>query len=570
MPGVSMSGIDLSGYSIEETASVLQKEIGFSDTSQVSLIYKDQIFQVKTGDLGIRLDIAASTNKAYSFGRSGSPGAFFAYHMLGRHTIHSLTPIIKFDQTITLESLAEIKQKLDQPMIESGLQLEGTEVIATNGQVGRSLDIAGSIDQIEFHLKRGSIENIPLVVNEQQPVIKDSAIFAESVKKILNEPFVLLMPEEVTTGQKEYRISELNLSDMLTIIRETDGDEVALVPQFNEALLNGLLVEIASEVNTAPINARFIFNDDTRELDLLASASAGFELEIQPSLERAQDAIRNSASSIELVFKLIKPVVGDQVTAEDLGISELVHSESSYFYGSSSARIKNIEKASAEFHGLLVPPGDVFSMAEIMQEVSLDAGYTEALIIYNGKTIEGVGGGVCQVSTTLFRTAFFAGFPILERHPHAYRVSYYEKTVGNNRDESLAGLDATVYVPIVDLKFTNDSDHWLLMETYISRADNRLTWKFYSTSDGRTIEWHSSGPINTVEPKKPLYQFNSNLKEGEIKQVDWEAEGADVQVTRTVSRNGEILFEDSFFTQYAPWRAVFEYGPGLDGIPDNE
>ena len=70
----------------------------------------------------------------------------------------------------------------------------------------------------------------------------------------------------------------------------------------------------------------------------------------------------------------------------------------------------------------------------------LDNGYSEALIIYNGKTIEGVGGGVCQVSTTLFRTAFFAGFPIEERHPHAYRVSYYEKTYGNKRDSNLAGL----------------------------------------------------------------------------------------------------------------------------------
>ena len=570
MPGVYMAGVNLTGFSIEKTASTLQEEIDFSTPIQVSLVYQDQVFPVRAEDLGIKLNLAASTQKVFAFGRSGSPGAFFAYHMLGRYTIHDLLPVIEFDQSITLEYLAGIKKAVDQPMVDSGLQLEGTEVVTTKGQTGRSLDIEGSIGSIGFHLQRGDIENIPLVINEQQPEIKDAAVFAETVKEILDEPFTFHIPEEVVAHQKEFRISEINLSSLLRINRKTESNQVTLVPQFDEGLLTGLLTEIASEVNTAPRNARFIFNDDTRKLDLLASATTGYELEIESSLEMAQDAIRNSASSVELVFNSIKPAVDNQATAQELGISELVRSESSYFFGSSSARIQNIETASAEFHGLLVPPGDIFSMAEIIREVSLDTGYTEALIIFNGKTIEGVGGGVCQVSTTLFRTAFFAGFPIQERHPHAYRVSYYEKTAGNSRDDSLAGLDATVYVPIVDLKFINDSNYWLLMETYISRADNRLTWKFYSTSDGRTVEWYTSGPTNTVEPKKPLYQLNSDLDDGEIKQVDWEAEGADVLVNRIVNQKGKILFEDSFFTQYSPWRAVYEYGPGTDGIPDNE
>jgi len=244
-----------------------------------------------------------------------------------------------------------------------------------------------------------------------------------------------------------------------------------------------------------------------------------------------------------------------------------VHQESSYFYGSDQARIHNIETAANQFHGLLVPPGEVFSMASAMGEISLDSGYSEALIIYNGKTIEGVGGGVCQVSTTLFRTAFFTGFPIVERHPHAYRVSYYEKVAGNIRDSNLAGLDATVYIPLVDLKFKNDTPYWLLMETYVNRSANRLTWKFYSTNDGRTMKWTTTGPTNTIEPKKPLYQLNTDLETGEIKQIDWEAEGADITVSRTVSKDGEFFFDDTFFTRYEPWRAVYEYGPGTTGIP---
>jgi len=261
--------------------------------------------------------------------------------------------------------------------------------------------------------------------------------------------------------------------------------------------------------------------------------------------------------------------VTDDVSANDLGITELIHQEHSYFFGSREPRIQNIEKAASEFHGLLVPPGATFSMAAAMGNITLDNGYKEDLIIYNGRTIEGVGGGVCQVSTTLFRAAFFAGFPIVERHPHAYRVSYYEKTANNSRDPNLAGLDATVFIPLVDLKFINDTPYWLLMETYVNRAANRLTWKFYSTSDGRQVEWQTSGPINIVEPKKPLYKLNEDLEPGEIKQVDWEADGADVRVDRYVYRDGMLINSDTFFTHYAPWRAVYEYGPGTEGIPED-
>src|SRR5690606_1667060 len=116
-----------------------------------------------------------------------------------------------------------------------------------------------------------------------------------------------------------------------------------------------------------------------------------------------------------------------------------------YFYGSSASRIQNIEAAAKSFHGVLVAPGEIFSMGDYISDISLENGFAEALIIYGGRTIKGVGGGVCQVSTTLFRTVFFAGFPVIERNPHAYRVSYYELTASGSVNTDLAGLDAAVF-----------------------------------------------------------------------------------------------------------------------------
>jgi vancomycin resistance protein YoaR len=219
---------------------------------------------------------------------------------------------------------------------------------------------------------------------------------------------------------------------------------------------------------------------------------------------------------------------------------------------------------------LLVPPGATFSMGSVLGDVSLDNGYAEALIIFGNRTIQGVGGGVCQVSTTLFRAVFFGGFPIVERYPHAYRVSYYELKADGGYDTRLAGLDATVFVPLVDFKFLNDTPHWLLMETYVNETARTLTWKFYSTGDGRSVEWGSGGLQNIEEPPDPVYEENPDLAKGEVKQVDWAVEGADVTITRTVSRDGQVLYEDTITTHYLPWQDVYQYGPGTKNMPPDE
>jgi vancomycin resistance protein YoaR len=186
------------------------------------------------------------------------------------------------------------------------------------------------------------------------------------------------------------------------------------------------------------------------------------------------------------------------------------------------------------------------------------------LIIFGGRTIEGVGGGVCQVSTTAFQAAFHAGFPILERTPHGYRVGYYEQGEG-------PGMDATVFYPVVDFKFVNESPHHLLIETYTYERSQKLLFKFYSTSDGRTVE-KADVQIYDVIPHPPdLYVEDPELETGEIKQVDWSADGANVLITRVVrNADGSLLREDNFFSHYLPWQAIFNYGPGTEGIPSPE
>lgn len=357
------------------------------------------------------------------------------------------------------------------------------------------------------------------------------------------------------------------LAELLTFESVTSNGQQVYKLALRKDKMRQILNDLAPEIRQAPENARFIFNDDLRQLDLMTPAVIGRELNIEASLNSISEKLIAGEHSVPLELVLTEPQVKDEATAEQLGITELVHAETSYFYGSDPGRVQNIQAASSRFHGLLVAPHETFSMATALGDISLDNGYAEALIILGNQTIKGVGGGVCQVSTTLFRSAFFSGFPILERHAHAYRVSYYEKTAGNQINESLAGLDATVFVPLVDLKFTNDTPYWLLMETYVSPAYSNLTWKFYSTGDGRSVNWKTSGLTNVVPAPKTLYRENPELPNGKIKQVDWKADGADITVNRTVYKSGSVYLQDTFKTHYLPWQAVYEYGPGTEGMP---
>ena len=532
-PGVYVEDFYIGGMTVEKAAVELTQHFTIFEPDGVQLNYLDTAFFVDTSDIGLSIDAVRTAINAFNFGRSLPFQKWLFQQPLIATKRIEIPPVLIYDQNIAWHQLHKIALTEDIPVVEAKLELDGARVIAANGQVGRTLDLKTSLDNIASAVINGDISSIDLAVSETIPTLLDATPYIPDAQAVLNQPFIITVPEDINTGNNRWTMTPENLAPMLTFI-SPDNAALSLKPQFTETSLHGLLTSIAEQIDILPENPRFIFNDETLQLDLFTEGIPGIAVDLEASKIAIQSALANGKSRSELVINTLPPKISNSATGEELGITELIHMESSYFFGSDNARIQNIETAANEFLGILVKPGETFSMASTMGDISLDNGYSEALIIYDGKTIEGVGGGVCQVSTTLFRTAFFAGFPINERHPHAYRVSYYEKVAGNYRDTDLAGLDATVYIPLVDMKFTNDSPYWLLMEAYVNRPASRITWKFYSTEDGRTMEWQTAGLTNRVETKKPLYILNEELEAGEIKQVDWEAEGADVTVRRVV------------------------------------
>jgi len=525
------------------------------------------MWTVSPSDLGLFLDAETTALAAYNLGRAGNPSARLADRWNAWSSGMDIAPIFVFDERIAQNYLLGLAQQIDRPIIEANLGVNGVEVVVNSGQVGRMLDIPAALASLDAQMQTMTDGLVPLVVKETPPVILDATAQAELARQILSAPLVLQIPGAKEGDPGPWSFERAALAQMLTIQRiQTGQGESYQVGLSTEALRN-FLQNIAPSLADSPQNARFIFNDDTRQLDLLQGATIGRALDVDSSLQQINQQVMEGKHTVNLVMQTTNPAVMDDATAESLGISELVSVHTSYFYGSSADRIQNIDTASSRFHGVLVAPGESFSMADALGDVSLDNGYAEALIIFGDRTIKGVGGGVCQVSTTLYRTAFLGGYQIDERWPHAYRVGYYEQTPSGGHDPDLAGMDATVFAPQVDFRFTNDTPYWLLMETYMGTSS--LTWKFYSTSDGRTVEWDNSGLQNIVESPEPLYEENPDLANGEIKQVDWAVDGADVTVTRQVYRDGTLIHDDVFTTHYVPWQAKYQYGPGTE-IPTPE
>ncbi|MEK6752785.1 MAG: VanW family protein [Chloroflexota bacterium] len=561
-PGVSVAGVDLSGLAPDDAALKLSQTLSYPITGKVLFRDADKIWLASPVELGMVFDPSASAFAAYDFGRKGGLFAALSGQVSARGLGADVAPVVIFDQRVAYAYLQNIGAQVNQSVVEASLRVEGTNVVSQPGQLGRALNLDATLIYLGGQLQSFRDGEVRLVIQETSPKLLDVSSQAEAARRILSQPLTIAVPNYQQDDPGPWIFDVPVVANMLAVNTVENGGvtemQVGLDPNKLRVSLNDLKVL----VDQNPANARFVFNDETLQIEAIAASAIGRAMDVEASIKAINEALLRGEHTVVLNIVEQQPAVADTASGAELGITQLVAEQTTYFYGSSSARIQNIKAAAERYHGLLVAPGETFSMGSVLGDVSLENGFAEALIIYGGRTIKGVGGGVCQVSTTLFRTVFFAGFPVVERYSHAYRVSYYEKTISGAINPDLAGMDATVYFPLVDFKFQNDTPYWLLMETYV--VGETLTWKLYSTSDGRSVTSETTGPGNVVPPLPPIFEENPELKVGEIKQVDYPAQGADVTVTRTVWRNGQIYFTDQFQTHYQPWAAVCEYGPGTE------
>lgn len=327
-------------------------------------------------------------------------------------------------------------------------------------------------------------------------------------------------------------------------------------PTFNYQPVDEFLKTAKEKYNQPAKNARFKFENN--KVIAFAKEVWGQKINQEKFIESLEKEIKEIENKKENNINLSLPLekIEPEIKLSEInqfGITEEIGMGKSDYSGSISQRIHNIILAASKFNGILIAPQKILSFNDTVGDISSLTGYQPAYIIKDGKTILGDGGGVCQVSTTLFRAALNAGLPIIERQPHAYRVSYYE-------NDSPPGFDATVFAPNVDLKIKNDTEAYLLIETEIDKEKNLLYFYLFGKKDGRRVEISKSTVWDVIPPLPPKYQDDPTLKKGVIKQIDFPAFGAKANFHYKVSKDSQILFEKNFFSLYRPWQAIYLVG----------
>jgi vancomycin resistance protein YoaR len=337
---------------------------------------------------------------------------------------------------------------------------------------------------------------------------------------------------------------------MLTLDEVENDSGQALTVALDQEALREFLEPIAARIDRPAREARFTYDPRTGQLTPIIASQEGRTLDITRTLELVNSQVTSDARTIALPVLIEKPRIAMEDVAS-FGVVELVSKGTSTFKGSSAGRVRNIQVASSHFHGVVVGPGEVFSFNQFLGEVEDAFGYKQSYVIFGDRTVLGPGGGVCQVSTTAFRAAFFGGFPILQRWPHTYRVGWYEPPVG---------LDATVFAPAVDFRFQNDSPAHLLIQTEVDAQEGTLTFYFYGTKPSRTVELDGPHIESEIPHGEPIYEEDPSLPVGVTKQVDWAHDGMDVTIYRIVREGDRVISRDTFFSRYKPWQARFLVG----------
>lgn len=302
-------------------------------------------------------------------------------------------------------------------------------------------------------------------------------------------------PEKIALKNLKQELTDLSLKELTLLIqgekrtiavetirgwlepytREYTGKEDVRI---SSEKMGEYLVSISPLVNIQPVNAKFKLVDGKAEE--FVPSEYGRRLDVDTSKRIISDAIINGLKEATLPVEIIEPAITLN-RVNELGITTLIGRGESDFKGSPLSRIHNIKVGSAKYNGEILKPGETFSFNSILGEADEQSGYQPELVIKKGKLTYEYGGGLCQVSTTLFRAAIMAGLPILERRPHSFPVRYYDPQ----------GFDATIYPGVVDLKFKNDTLNHILIQSRIEGT--KLTFDIYGPTDSRKVALE--GPI---------------------------------------------------------------------------
>jgi vancomycin resistance protein YoaR len=558
-PNVWALGENIGGMTRNDAQVMLAGRFSYGGQAVFTFRDGDKFWQMTATDLGVQFDLETTIDQAYQIGHTGNFVNDLFAQLSAWFVGKSIAPVVVYNQQVAIDKLNSIAQEINRSSQNASLVLDGTTLQSTEGQNGRVLDVATTLRRLEEYINRlESGAEIPLVVTETPPLVSSVSGASQALQVALSAPVQLVAVDERGNQLGPWTASTDQIAQLLSlnVSNNPDGTQSYDVRVNGQAFAT-FLETLAPGLVTAPEDARYHFNEQTGQLEVIQPALSGRTLNIEETVRRLENAVFSTdARVVPMAFNLTLPTLHDQVSAQELGITMMVAESTTYFTGSPENRRRNIAVAASRFDGLVIAPGQEFSFNRYLGEISEEGGFVEGKVIVGDRTVIGIGGGACQVSTTVFRAAFNAGYAITERNSHGYRVGFYE--LGG----SPPGLDAAIWQPERDFRFQNNTPYYLLIEVSVFPNDSALQFRFYSTPHFR-VEIEPAIVKNVIDPLPTRYEANVDLRTGESLQVDYSAYGADVTVYRNIyDLNGNLLTEDYIYTHYLPWGAIFQVPPG--------
>ena len=538
IPGVLLGNVSVGGMTFEKAKTALVNSFEKSER-KILLKSSPYEYEITTEDIGFELYVDASVARAFEVGRIGNLYVDTKDKLAGIFKPLVIPVFYEFDDLLLGQKLAAVRGEVVKPATEAEFVLDNGSLVVTPSAIGRKVDAGDLYQFIIESFNRLDFGEKELPMEEYRPDISDADL--EGVKEEMNE--LIFAPFKVVHKDAEWIFEELRKLEMVSFEKNRGDLELVL----NKPVFEAYIEELEIEVNISPQGlVRETDGDKVLEFEIIEK---GEVLDIKGFTEDFKKAFFTLRPSVDVSMQ----DSGFPEEASKYGIYALLGEGTSKFTGSAQARINNLTLAAERTNGILVPPGGFYSLNESVGEISGRTGYDTAWIIASGRTVLGEGGGVCQTSTTLFRAILNSGLPVVERHPHAYRVYYYEI-------DRPVGFDASIYQPSLDLKFKNDTPNYVLVQSEANLEEKTLTFKLYGTPDGREVEITEPVVTNVSPPPEALYTDDPSLPKGTLKQIDFAAWGANVTFSRKVTKDGEVLYEDVFGSNYRPWQAVYLKG----------
>ncbi|MEF3274251.1 MAG: VanW family protein [Chloroflexus sp.] len=555
-PNISVRGLPIGGMTRAEARALLQRRYASFLAAPVTLSFAGQIWRPAAEDLGLSLAIDETIEAAFAFGHTPSwEDNLRIATATWQHGVE-LPLRLRFDQRIAQATLRAIAAEIDQAPIDASVELRDGVIIVGQEQWGRQTLIDETLADIAAAVQRLQPQEVTIRTRQLEPQVRDAdlAPTVAELRLLLSGPIHL----EGQGGQCpagcrwEWPVKQIATWIRLRPLTAVDG-RPAMAVLIDQAAIRAALAPIATALREEGGLPRVDWHNG--DLRIRTPGTPGRGLAVEEALTRINAALYSTERSVILPRRELPP----PVTAENLAalnITTPVGIGVSSFRRSAEYRITNILAGARHLDGTLIPPGATFSFNTTLGPVTPERGFVEGLAIIDNRTQKEWGGGLCQVSTTVFRAAFFAGLPIIERHEHSFRIGWYEE-LGEP-----PGLDAAIFTGVHDLRFVNDTGGWLLLTSKVDLQRQQLTMILYGSPIDRRVEYSYQILARMPAPTQPVYIDDPTLPAGVIRQTDTARDGLYVEVYRTVYTHDKVIRRDTIPTTFQPWPNIFLRGVG--------